>query len=279
MINELRTLRENNVSVEIYRGALVDIENYILSISPDGVKDLPIKHYFCNGLYAREMFIPKGTVLTGAIHKTQHLCVLSGDIEIESEFSAGRFTGYHMFVSEPGAKRIGFAYEDTYFTTLHPTDLTDPELLERILTSKTYEDYNNFLLDVARWDYNNFLTEFGLSEEMIQPFVQNESDQIPMPEDYTGLELKESPIHGTGLFATKIFKQGDLVCPARLGLYRTPGGRYINHSHLPNVVFKLCDDNLWVYASKDIDIGEELTLNYRQAGNENDIKNKLGVSE
>lgn len=279
MINELRTLRESNVDVATYRRALVAAENIMLEINPNGAKELPVKHYFCNGMYARELFIPKGTVLTGAIHKTQHLCVMHGDIEIESEFSAGRYAGYHMFVSEPGVKRLGYAYEDTYFTTLHPTDLTDPELLERILTSKTYEDYNNFLLDVARWDYNNFLIDFKLTEEMIQPFVQNIHDQIPMPEEYNYFELKDSDIHGTGLFITKDIEKTELVFPARLGLYRTPAGRYINHSPTPNVIFKLIDNDLFVYAIKDIKSGEEITVDYRQVSTENEIQNKLGVKE
>ena len=32
--------------------------------------DLPLKHYFTKGLYCREIFMPKGTLLTSKIHKT-----------------------------------------------------------------------------------------------------------------------------------------------------------------------------------------------------------------
>ena len=47
---------------------------------------LPIKHYFANGMYAREMFMPAGTILTGAVHKTTHFCILSqGHVHVISE--------------------------------------------------------------------------------------------------------------------------------------------------------------------------------------------------
>jgi hypothetical protein len=35
--------------------------------------DCPVRHYFAPGLYAREMTIPAGVTLTGAVHKTEHL--------------------------------------------------------------------------------------------------------------------------------------------------------------------------------------------------------------
>ena len=38
---------------------------------------LPLKHHFADGIYAREMFMPAGAVLTGAVHKTTHMCRLS----------------------------------------------------------------------------------------------------------------------------------------------------------------------------------------------------------
>jgi hypothetical protein len=39
--------------------------------------EFPIRHYFAPGLYAREITIRKGYVLTGAVHKTENLAVLS----------------------------------------------------------------------------------------------------------------------------------------------------------------------------------------------------------
>lgn len=93
----------------------------------------PTKHYFSPGLYAREMFIPAGTVLTGATHRVAHLAVFVGDISVWEAGKVKRLTGHHTFISEPGAKRVGYAHADTYCTGFFPTEKTDVAELEREL--------------------------------------------------------------------------------------------------------------------------------------------------
>ena len=38
--------------------------------------NVPIQHFFMDGVYIREMTMFKGTVVIGAIHKTLHMCFL-----------------------------------------------------------------------------------------------------------------------------------------------------------------------------------------------------------
>lgn len=95
--------------------------------------ETPTKHYFAPGLYAREQFIPAGTVLTGAVHKTEHLSVFVGDITVWTEDGMVRLTGHHTFVSKPGAKRAGYAHSDTWCTGFFPSDKTDLDELEHDL--------------------------------------------------------------------------------------------------------------------------------------------------
>lgn len=98
-------------------------------------------HHFSKGLYAREIFIPKGTILVGKIHKYQSLNILSqGDITILTEFGARRVRAPYTVVSPPLTKRIGYAHEDTVWTTVHATDETDLEKLEDELICPTFPD-------------------------------------------------------------------------------------------------------------------------------------------
>ncbi len=92
--------------------------------------ETPTKHYFAPGLYAREMFIPAGTVLTGAVHKTEHLALFVGDITVWTDQGMQRLTGHHTFLSKPGAKRVGYAHADTWCTGFFATDKTDVTELE-----------------------------------------------------------------------------------------------------------------------------------------------------
>ena len=112
------------------REQIQEIERYILA--GDQV-ETPTTHHFAPGLYAREMFIPAGTVLTGAVHKTEHLSIFVGDITVWTEDGMKRLTGHHTFVSKPGAKRVGYAHSDTWCTGFFPTDKTDVAELERDL--------------------------------------------------------------------------------------------------------------------------------------------------
>lgn len=107
-------------------------------------------HHFSPGIYAREMRIKKGTLLTGKIHKTEHLCILNGDIEIASQDGKGRFTGYLTFLSKPGVKRIGYAHEDTVFTTIHAIEGTDIPSLEEALAVDTFEQYEQYCLSSSK---------------------------------------------------------------------------------------------------------------------------------
>jgi hypothetical protein len=100
--------------------------------------DCPVWHHFAPGLYARCMLIPKDTVLTGAVHRTEHLCIVSGDISVTTDDGVKRITHPHFILaSKPGAKRAGYTHDDTYWTTVHATTETDLDKLAEELTEST----------------------------------------------------------------------------------------------------------------------------------------------
>lgn len=99
-------------------------------------------HYFAKGLYAREIFIPKGVLLTGKIHRTEHLNIISkGDISVVTEEGTKRIKAPFTMISQPGTKRVGYAHEDTVWTTIHATGETDIDKIEHELIAPTYEDF------------------------------------------------------------------------------------------------------------------------------------------
>lgn len=88
-------------------------------------------HYFADGLYAREIFIPKGCLLTGRVHRAEHLNIVSsGRITVWTEQGMKEVSAPFTMVSQPGTKRVGYAHEDTVWTTVHATRETDIETLE-----------------------------------------------------------------------------------------------------------------------------------------------------
>ena len=114
-------------------------------------------------------------------------------------------------------------------------------------------------------DYELVLIEKGVTQEWVDKITLDERDQKPFDRDYSVL-LSSSDIHGQGLFAMSQFVEGAFVCPARLDGFRTPAGRYINHAKDPNCkMVEIEDNNIVVIALQSIELGSELTVDYRQS--------------
>jgi hypothetical protein len=109
--------------------------------------EMPVCHHFSRGVYARELFIPKGTVLTGRIHKYSQINILAmGDISVLTENGIERVQAPTIIVSPPGTKRAGYAHEDTIWITVcgNEGNVSDPDALEDKLTSRTYGQYETW---------------------------------------------------------------------------------------------------------------------------------------
>lgn len=107
--------------------------------------ELPVKHHFSHGVYARELTIPAGTMLIGKIHKHENLnIVLRGRIAIHCNGEAREFEAGDVIVSPPGTQRAGYALEDTVWMTVHGTDETDLERIEDMFIAKSYDEYLSF---------------------------------------------------------------------------------------------------------------------------------------
>lgn len=105
--------------------------------------DCPVRNIFADGLYVREMTIPKGCTLTGFEHKTRHLnLVARGRIAVWTERGMREITGPYLFESMPGTKRVGHALEETVWMTFHrnPDNCRDEKTLVERLTTGKYED-------------------------------------------------------------------------------------------------------------------------------------------
>lgn len=100
--------------------------------------DCPVRHYFAPGLYAREIRIPKGTVLVGAVHKRQNLAVLSaGRLQLVTDSGTVEISAPHTLTVMPGQKNAALALEDAVWTNFFATEETDPDKLVELLTEST----------------------------------------------------------------------------------------------------------------------------------------------
>jgi len=142
---EKNKLREKIFSIEdtIRNNTDPNYETYI------GDNDAcPVKHTFSDGIYVREMFIPKGMMLVGKIIKqTHHIFLMSGRIAIITEDGEKIMEGPCSVVAKGGTKRVGYALTDVVWINVHPniTDTQDLTKLEEEVIAEDYDEYNRYL--------------------------------------------------------------------------------------------------------------------------------------
>jgi hypothetical protein len=138
---ELPPRRVVNINV---RKAIQAIEAKIKSM-PDalGEDPFPLRHSFADGVYIREITIPKGYFVVGKLHKHTYLnCVMSGDMSVLTESGIKRVKGPCWNVAPEGTKRFGYSHEDTVWVTAHanPNNIRDIAALEDMIHAKEYDE-------------------------------------------------------------------------------------------------------------------------------------------
>jgi hypothetical protein len=102
----------------------------------------PLIHRWADGIYVREIFIPKGTLIVGKLHRHRHPNVLlKGEVIVVTE-GGGRehLVAPLAMISEAGTKRVVYALEDTTWVTFHhnPHELRDIAALEEQIIAPSY---------------------------------------------------------------------------------------------------------------------------------------------
>ena len=120
----------------------------LIGDSPEYLEHCPLKHTFTEGIYTREIFLPKAYYFITKTHKVEHpFFIISGDVSILTERGIERLKGPCHGITRPGTKRFIYTNEDTVWITVHPNpdNETSPEKLVERLTIHEDVDFN--LLD------------------------------------------------------------------------------------------------------------------------------------
>lgn len=102
-----------------------------------------VRHHFASGVYGREISIPAGTAVTGAVHKVDNIVVLSrGLIEVATPGGILTMRPGDTVICTSGTKNAVTAIEDAQWTNFYqnPMNLNDPsELVESLYYAKASE--------------------------------------------------------------------------------------------------------------------------------------------
>lgn len=134
------------LSVKERRELLVRLGETSLQLPKENHVHIEPNHYYCDGVYAREILIKKGTALVGEIHLKDQINVVSkGKIRVATEEGVKEIEAPCTFISPAGTKRAGYALEDTVWTVFHATQSTDQQEIREEFIAKDYEQLDKQL--------------------------------------------------------------------------------------------------------------------------------------
>ena len=139
---------------KVARNIILNLESAMQEMhgyDPGGKQICRIKHYHVPGLYGREMWMPANCLITGKIHKTEHICVLSqGKVTVSDGGISVTYEAPATIISKVGAKRAIYAHQESVWINFHATELNDPEAIEKEIIAETFEELDLMLEQTKR---------------------------------------------------------------------------------------------------------------------------------
>lgn len=128
------------------RASILEFEKKLDAV-PNSVKGkeldelCPLKHTFVDGAYIREIFMPKGVLITSKIHKICHpYFVMEGECSVLTDEGIIRIKAPYHGITQPGTKRILYMHENTRWITVHVTKEKDLAKIEEEIIAKSFEE-------------------------------------------------------------------------------------------------------------------------------------------
>jgi len=135
---------DNAISKNVLSHSIDELEAVMVDNFP--LMSFPVKEYFTDGIYTREVFLPKDSFVTSKIHKTRHqFFIMQGKCVIWVDGKEQIVEAPYIGVTEAGTRRVVYVLEDMVWATTHanPDNENSEQIEERII-----EKHDNPLLSL-----------------------------------------------------------------------------------------------------------------------------------
>ena len=147
-----------NVHPDVIRKKICEFEEFLnqqedaIHGSVYGNPEAPIVHEFGEGLYIRQITMPKGMLLTSKIHKYRHpYFVQSGECSVINPEKVIRIKAPYWGMTEPLTKRILYIHEETVWITVHAVKTKDLEKIEDKIILPSFDNVLSFGMEELLW--------------------------------------------------------------------------------------------------------------------------------
>lgn len=126
--------------IAAFKSSLMTV-NGAVEAGTEGMQELfPVKHHIKDGLYTREIFMPKGSLVVSFIHKQNHPSFF-----MKGEMSVLLDTGEVVRLKAPmvvqtdiGTQRVAYMHEDVVWVCVYKTDKETIEEAEKEVYTLDY---------------------------------------------------------------------------------------------------------------------------------------------
>jgi len=134
--------------IAAFREQLVTLETAVQHGTEGMAELMPLKHDFSDGLYTREIFMPKGTVVVSFIHKQNHPSFfLSGEMSVlNDKGEINRIKAPMKVMTEIGTQRVAYMHEDCVWVCVYRTDKETIEEAEKDIYTEDYKELPEYVI-------------------------------------------------------------------------------------------------------------------------------------
>ena len=154
VVNRIDTTYLNNpiesyppeISRQEYRNYVTDIDNNLKkhkdSVEGEEANAInPVKHTYADGMYIREIFMPRGEIVISKIHKIAHpFFLIKGRISVLSEEGEKLLQAPYYSITPAGTKRMLYTHTNAIVVTCHRTFETDLDKIENEIIAKSFDE-------------------------------------------------------------------------------------------------------------------------------------------
>ena len=136
IVKKIEKFRTNITELE---GQLKNVDNVLVGEALH--KYNPLKHMFGDGCYVREINTPADQLIVTKIHKKEHpFFLLKGECSMLTEDGIKRISAPYYNMTLQGTKRIIYTHTDLMWVTVHVTESTDLEEIEKEVIAENFDD-------------------------------------------------------------------------------------------------------------------------------------------
>tara|TARA_B110000902_G_scaffold105119_1_gene124269 strand:- start:773 stop:1288 length:516 start_codon:yes stop_codon:yes gene_type:complete len=131
-----------------FKKAIVLAKGVVLHHTEEMQETFPLKHHIKDGIYTREVFMPKGMLVVSYIHKTNHPSFfMSGEMSvINDKGEANRIKAPMVVQTEVGTQRIAYTHEDCVWVCTYRTDATTVEEAEKDVYTEDFQELPQYVI-------------------------------------------------------------------------------------------------------------------------------------